>query len=473
MTNFDLSPAERSDLWHYLGDRIDSYLAGTRSLRASPDLDVKAIRRFVQSSFDAQTAPREALDHVLDGLIRFSVHTPHPGYFGLFNPRATYPSTLADAIAAAFNSQLAAWSHAPFANEVEQSLIHAFGKKFGYSDGDIDGNFTSGGAEANTTGLLLALNRAFPEYANEGLQSLGVKPVLYCSSESHHSLVKAARIAGIGMNAVRQIPVDDKLRMSVPDLEDAIRRDLAAGSRPFLIVATAGTTGAGAIDPLTELAAIAQRQRIWLHTDAAYGGALIILDREKELLKGIELSDSITFDAHKWLSVSMAGSMLITRQKNALAETFRITADYMPQEASALTIVDPYTHSIQWSRRFIGLKVYLSMLIFGWEGYGEVLRHQIAMGALMKSELVRSGWRVFNDTELPILCFGKDDFVHDQNAASRICGKVLATGKHWISVYNLRGVNTLRACVTNFATTEADVRGLVKTLDNISRPSYH
>ena len=466
MTNFDLSTAERKDLWQYLGDRIDSYLNDTRSLRASPDLDVEGIRRYVVSAFEAQMDPRSALDHVLDGLTRYAVHTPHPGYFGLFNPRANYPSIIADAAAAAFNSQLAAWSHAPFANEVEQSLIHAFGKKFGYRDADIDGNFTSGGAEANTTGLLLALNRAFPEYANEGLQSLDAKPVLYCSSESHHSLVKAARIAGLGMNAVRQIPVDDRLRISVPHLEEALHRDLQGGYRPFLIVATAGTTGAGAIDPLSDLAAIAQRQKMWLHTDAAYGGAVALLDPEKEMLKGIELSDSITFDAHKWLSVSMAGSMLIARQKNALAETFRITADYMPQEASALTIVDPYTHSIQWSRRFIGLKLYLSMLIFGWKGYAEVLRHQMAMGTLMKDELIRSGWRIFNDTALPIVCFGKDEFVKDQNMASRICGKVLGTGKHWISVYNLRGVNTLRACVTNYATTEEDVRELVQTVND-------
>ncbi len=466
MAHFDLEAAERAALWQYLTRELEQYYANTSTLPAAPALDKTGAAAMAEKySFDQPAPPREAVAHVIEGLSRYAVHTPHPGYYGLFNPRPTFPGILADTLVAAFNPQMAAWSHNPFANEVESYLIREFGQRFGYPENSIDGVFASGGTEANLTAVLCALNRHFPDYANVGLQGLGKQPVLYCSAEAHHSIIRSARVAGLGLKAVRAIPVDDSQRLNARLLSTQIESDLQQGLSPFLIAATAGATGVGAIDPLPDIAAIALKHNLWLHVDAAYGGAAILYPEMKPLLAGIERSHSITFDAHKWLSVPMGAGMFITREKDILSQSFRITADYMPKEASTMAVTDPFTHSIQWSRRFIGLKLYLSLLFFGWEGYAQTVRHQTQMGRLLKKLLRDNGWKLYNDTELPIACFMDPAFEQDEHYAQRLCEKVLQSGRAWISVYRIGKVNTLRACITNYATEEKDVRELLGLLE--------
>ena len=468
MANFDLNAEERAALWQHLITDLEQYYANTSGLNVAPSLNVSDILALVEKyPFEQPVPAGKAVEHVIEGLSRYAVHTPHPGYYGLFNPRATFPGILADAITATFNPQMAAWSHNPFANEVERYLIREFGKQFGYPEESIDGVFATGGTEANLTAVLCALNHHFPEYANVGLHGLKKHPILYCSAESHHSIIRSARVAGLGLNAVRAIPVDGRQRMDAIQLEQQIQKDLKQGLTPFMIVATAGATGAGAIDPLPEIAEIAQAHGLWLHVDAAYGGAAILEPSLKGLLKGIELGHSITFDAHKWLSAPMGAGMFLTREKDILHHTFRITADYMPKEASAMNVTDPFNHSIQWSRRFIGLKLYLSLLIFGWEGFAQTVRHQTEMGRLLKKLLRENGWKLYNDTDLPIACFSAPAFEADDAFALHICDKVLQSGQAWISVYRIGKVNTLRACITNYATTEKEVRELVKLLERL------
>lgn len=470
MANFDLEAAERAALWQYLIRELEQYYANTSTLPAAPALDKAGAAAMAEKySFEQAAAPREAVAHVIEGLSRYAVHTPHPGYYGLFNPRPAFPGILADAITAAFNPQMAAWSHNPFANEVESYLVREFGKRFGYPETSIDGVFASGGTEANLTAVLCALNHHFPEYANVGIHGLGKSPVLYCSAEAHHSIIRAAKVAGLGLQAVRPIPVDAGQRMDAGLLSQQIEADIRQGLSPFMVAATAGATGTGAIDPLPAIASIAKAHGLWFHVDAAYGGAAILDPELKPLLAGIEHSHSITFDAHKWLSVPMGAGMFISREKGILSQTFRISAGYMPKEASNLDITDPFTHSIQWSRRFIGLKLYLSLLVFGWEGYARTIRHQAEMGRLLKKLLLENGWKLYNDTEMPIACFMDPAFEQDDNYAARLCGKVLQSGKAWISVYRTGAVNTLRACITNYATEEKDVRELVGLLEEVRR----
>src|SRR5262249_49407193 len=165
-----------------------------------------------------------------------------------------------------------AWSHSRFAAEVERHVVRAFGQKFGYDLSVVDGVFTSGGSEANHTALLTALASAFPEFGEHGLRALAARPVFYISSQGHDSFLKAARLSGLGAAALREIPVDDDLRMDVGALADRVARDRAEGFTPLMIVATAGTTSAGVIDPIGELAEVASRERTWFHVDAAWGG---------------------------------------------------------------------------------------------------------------------------------------------------------------------------------------------------------
>jgi len=457
-----LDPKTRAKLWKRTEELIESYITGVSALPVNPKLDPAELRsRLAPFTFDKPVDAEQALEFAARQLREFQVHTPHPRYFGLFNPNPTAMGLFADALVAGFNPQMAAWSHSPFACEAESHVIRALGRRFGYER--TDGTFCAGGAEANHTAVLCALTSEFPYFGDRGARSLAAQPVFYVSTEAHHSFQKAARMCGIGREALREIPADGKLQMSPTALRDRIEMDRNEGLAPFLIVATAGTTNAGAVDPILELASIAQRERIWLHVDAAWGGAAALAPSVAHLLAGMEQADSITFDAHKWLSVPMGAGIYLTRHMGILSRTFATQTAYMPKEAEGLDIVDPHLHSMQWSRRFTGLKVFLSLATAGWKGYADSIEHMIEMGSLMRAELTGNGWSLKNDTELPVVCFTDPNGGNPQEIANRL----LASQQAWCSTTLLRGKEqVLRACVTNYNSSAEDVRALVQALNS-------
>ncbi|HEX8176421.1 MAG TPA: aminotransferase class V-fold PLP-dependent enzyme [Pyrinomonadaceae bacterium] len=472
-----LEKEARSRLWSRLVEVIEDYAARVEDARVSPVLDLEKIRALI-APFDFKRAldPLEAVDRVVDGLWQYQVHTPHPRYFGLFNPAPSTASIAADALVAAFNPQMAAWSHNPFAAEVERHLVRAFGERFGYSIEETDGTFCSGGAEANHTALLTALVHHFPSFAREGARSLSAQPVFYVSSQSHHSFLKAARLCGLGTNAVREVETDENSAMDAAHLAAAVKQDREAGHLPFMIVGTAGTTSAGVIDPLRALADVARNEKLWFHVDAAWGGAAVLVEEMRPALDGIERADSITFDAHKWLSVPMGAGLYLTRHTEILEQTFSTAAGYMPRESREFGVQDPYNHSMQWSRRFIGLKVFLSLAVAGWEGYAAAIRHQIAMGHLMREELEASHWQVVNRTPLPVACFvdGRSQRGTETSYLEAVAREVVTSGAAWISTTSIgRERPVLRACVTNYRTQAVDVRALIEALNEARRRVSH
>ena len=223
---FDLDKAERKEIWNQTTKLLENYYSETSSIQASTVISREKIQTNLIKAFDEKIDPLKAIKYVIQGLTKYAVHTPHPDYFGLFNPRPNFPSIIADAITATFNPQLAAWSHAPFASEIEDLLIHEIGKKFGYKDTEIDGVFTSGGAEANLTAILCGLNYKFPEVATDGVFAIGRKPKIYCSKESHHTAIKSARICGLGSDSLVYIPVNEKQEMIPKLLEKEIEKDI-------------------------------------------------------------------------------------------------------------------------------------------------------------------------------------------------------------------------------------------------------
>ncbi|MCX6564980.1 MAG: pyridoxal-dependent decarboxylase [Candidatus Aminicenantes bacterium] len=433
----------------------------------SPPLDRERILESLKAfDFRNGKSPLEALDFAADQLERYQVHAPHPCYFGLFNPAPTAMGIAADTLVAAFNPQLAAWSHNPFASEVEAHLIRAMGARFGYDPQTADGVFTAGGAEANHTALLTALASRFPEFREHGIHGLARKPSFYLSVDGHDSMIKAARLCGLGTEAARRIPVAGDLKIDPRALAGAIESDRRSGRAPFLVVATAGSTGAGIVDPHEPIAEICARENLWFHSDAAYGGAAVLLDELKDEYRGIGRADSITFDTHKWLSIPMAAGMYLTRHSNALIDTFRVAADYMPQDASGMQVTDPFTHSIQWSRRFIGLKVFLSLAVHGWKGYETIIRRQVALGNYLRECLRSAEWTIVNDTPLPVVCFVDSFRSESAGFAAEIVRRVIASGKAWISTALLGGEKTaIRACINNFRTSREDVETLVEALN--------
>ncbi len=460
----------RAEMWRHLISVIEKYLNEVHTARVAPELDADKIRALLREcDFQRPISPFDAISLVADGMWQYQVHTTHPRYFGLFNPPSTTMGIAADALVAAFNPQLAAWSHSPFATEIEQHLIRHFGYRFGYDPWTIDGTFTSGGSEANHTALLTALTHSFPEFGEDGVRALPEQPVIYVSSEGHHSFLKAARASGLGAAAVREIPVDDRLKMSLEALVARIARDRVEGFKPLMIVATAGTAGAGIIDPIADLANVAEREGMWFHVDAAWGGgAALVPGLRPLLLGGIERADSITFDAHKWLSVPMGAGIYLTRHPEVLERTFRVATGYMPRDAAGMDVIEPYTHSIQWSRRFIGLKVFLSLLVAGWDGYAEHIRHQIAMGDHLRRSLEASCWEVVNRTPLPVVCFVDREHPDGRTAEylDAIVHTVVAFGEAWISTARIgAGQPVIRAGITNYRTGPENVEALVAVLN--------
>jgi glutamate/tyrosine decarboxylase-like PLP-dependent enzyme len=462
-----LDAQTRAKLWQRLVGAIEAYAAKVETVRVTPELDPEKIRLLLRPfDFSQPVDPLEAADFVIEALWKYQTHTPHPRYYGLFNPAPTTMGIAADTLVAAFNPQLAAWSHNPLAVEIERHVIRALGGRFGLDQ--TDGVFASGGAEANHTALLTALALAFPEFSRQGVRALAAQPVLYISSEGHHSFLKAARLCGLGTDAVREIPISSELQMDVEALQTRLAQDRQKGLAPFMLVATAGTTNAGVIDPLPRLAEIAAHENLWFHVDAAWGGAAAIVPELRHVLGGIEHADSITFDAHKWLSVPMGAGIYLTRRLDALEKTFRVAAPYMPREAAGLPVVDPCLNSIQWSRRFIGLKVFLSLLAAGWEGYAAAIRHMAAMGERLRKELEAAGWEVVNQTPLPLVCFV--DLKHPEGRSApyldRIALEIVSAGRAWISTTRLGGSTpVLRACITNYRTQPGDLLALVDDLN--------
>jgi glutamate/tyrosine decarboxylase-like PLP-dependent enzyme len=458
-----LAPADRERLWTRLIERVERYAAQVDTLSVSPELDPAQIRAdLARFDFMQPIDGESALDYAADALTKWQVHTPHPSYFGLFNPAPTTMGIASDALVAAFNPQLAAWSHSPFAVEAERYVIETFAAKFGLPHENVEGTFTSGGMEANHTALLAALVHYFPAYLGRGVRGLDKQPVMYVSSESHHSLLKAARLCGIGSDAVRLVAVDEHLRMRSDLLHAAIAEDRDKNNAPFLVVATAGATNTGVVDDLTSIAQIAADQNLWYHVDAAWGGAAMFVPELRAELQGIEQADSITFDAHKWLSVPMGAGMYMTRHA-ILDATFRVQTAYMPKDAEDLEIVDPHLTSMQWSRRFIGLKVLLSLMVAGWDGYASTIRHQTAMGDALRARLVAEGWKIRNEAKLPVVCFTRDSLTHEK--LLRICARVVNSGEAWISTTLLPGKEmVLRACITNYRTEVEHLDRLVHAL---------
>ncbi len=440
-------------------DLIDAHMSRLRSLSVSVPHDAEAIRsRLARFDFGDAVPLERALAEAAGLLDEGIVHSAHPRCFGLFNPTPSFPGILADAMTATWNPQLAVWSHAPAAVEAELHVLNHVARVLEFKAERGAAHFTSGGAEANATALQVAVTRLFPAYANAGAAALKRRLLIYASAESHLAWLKIAQQAGLGRDALRLVPVDATGCLDADALDRMLAEDAAIGAAPFMIVATAGTTNSGAIDPIARIAPIARRVGAHFHIDAAWAGAAAFSERLRASVAGLADADSLTVDAHKWLSVPMAAGMFFCRRTQWLGDAFRVSTDYMPQGQDEL---DPYTHSQQWSRRFIGLKLFLTLAALGRAGVAAQIEHQAEMGRLLKIGLSSSRWRVINETPLPVACFVDADGADVRAIAER----AVAGGRVWLSITKLNRTTCLRACITSFLTTADDVAMLVDELN--------
>src|SRR5580658_2239730 len=452
------SNAQRQELDDHLTRALALAQQRVRAGSATPTVDIEVFSRELMSFDFATGRPLSELLEWSIGVLEHGVtHQTHPRYFGLFNPAPTFPAQCADRIVSSFNPQLASATTSPAAVALEAHVIRSVAQRVGFPPG-AGGHFTAGGSEANYTGMLCALTRAHPAFASDGARAFPGPPVFYTSLECHRSWVKIAHQAGIGRAAARLVATDGSGRMSPAALAQAIETDRADGCAPFLIVASAGTTNAGMIDPLHACADLAARYALWYHIDAAWGGAVIASERLRGLVAGLERADSATIDAHKWFLTTMGCGMYLARDPATLTATFQVAATYMPSHEQS---IDPYMNSLQWSRRFLGLRLFLSLACAGWAGHAAQIERAVALTERIRRELKRRGWSIVNDSPLALLTVIPPRAVGDPRS---VVERVLKSGRAWVSVARFEEQDVIRICVTHGESSEDDVSILVSAL---------
>ena len=455
--------------------RWDDYLtrellcANERVARGSvvPTIDFDELRSQLKVfDFRAPVSLEELLRWTIAQLEHGVVHTTSPRYFGLFNPAPTFPALCGDRLTGAFNPQLATATTSPAAVEIEAHVIRAVAERAGLP-AESSGHFTSGGSEANYTALLCALTHANELFATHGARAFNGPPLFYISRESHLAWVKIGHQAGIGRSAVRQVPTDGSGRMDADTLAKMLEDDAARGGVPVLIVATAGTTNAGMIDPIARCATLARERGLWFHVDAAWGGAVLASDRLRSALDGIEHADSVTIDAHKWFATTMGCGMFITRHPTILSEVFQVSTGFMPSNTAS---IDPYINSAQWSRRFLGVRLFLSLAAAGWSGYAQHVERAVDLIEHLRQQLEVRGWRVANDSSLAVLCVDPPRGATDARAIVR---RVLESGRAWIAAAAYEGRDVIRICLTHGETTIDDLNELVTAMTDACSLAPH
>jgi glutamate/tyrosine decarboxylase-like PLP-dependent enzyme len=451
--------AQRERMSDTLTQLIES--ARERVARGSvmPSFDRQSFRGVLRGfDFESPVALPDLLRWIVEQLESGVVHLTHPRYFGLFNPAPTFPAECADRIAGSFNPQLASSGTSPVPVEIEAHVIGAVAARAGLPDTAV-GHFTTSGSEANYTALVCALTRAEPRFGHSGARAFAGPATMYTSRECQPAWFKIAHQAGIGRSALRLIDTDELGRMDMRALERAVTEDRAAGKVPVMIAATAGTTGGGTIDPLVDCAEFATREHLWYHVDAAWGGAALVSERLRGLLAGIERADSVTIDAHKWFATTMACGMFLTARPEVLSESFRVTTDFMPSSVASL---DPYLNTVHWSRRFMGLRLFLALAAAGWSGYAQHIERAASLIGFIKERLLAAGWSVLNDSQLAVLCA-----VPPAGSASprEVVRRVLASGRAWVAATTFGGRDVVRICATHGESTLRDAEELIAALE--------
>jgi glutamate/tyrosine decarboxylase-like PLP-dependent enzyme len=425
--------------------------------------------------------PLEQLIDECRTVMDLSRHNGHPRFFGYVASPATAIGAYADLIASALNANITCWRSGPAGTEIEQLVVKWLGSLIRYDD-NAKGLLTSGGSMANTIAMLIASrNKGGVEAARKGLWNAGPPMTIYASTEVHMSIPKAADILGFGRDQVRVVDCDERQRMRVDELRTQINTDRSNGLRPFCVVASAGTTNTGAVDPLVEIAAVAREFDLWFHVDGAYGAPGVLDQRKAQLFAGIERADSVSLDPHKWLFVPVDAGCLLFRDPVAAATAFSTEdADYIKVHGLTEDAAFAYwDYGVELSRRFRALKVWLTLGYYGARRIAEVVSENNSLAAYL-GELVSQAddFELLAPPELSICCFryvlprGANESELDQ-LNERIMAAVQKSGRAYLSNATVNGKFALRACVTNFRTTKADIEQTLTVVRDVANQLGH
>src|SRR6266705_2256141 len=458
---FDFDSGTRRRLGYRLIDQIDAFFSSLPDRPVQLPADQRTFGTLDDALPEMGEDPGKVLDEICREMVDKGFNVPSANYFGLMNPTPTYMGVLAEALVAALNPQLATLARSQLASKIELETVRWIGERVGWP-GAFNGTFTSGGNEANFSGLALALAAKFQKAVDDGIAVIGAKPVAYASAESHHSLDKSAGLVGIGRKALRRVAVNDDAQLDPGKLEKAISEDLAAERIPFCVVATAGTTNSGTVDDLVAISEVCRRHNLWLHVDGAYGAAAIFSDRHRDLVRGIERADSLTIDPHKWLAMPFAAGVILTCHPETLEHAFAVAAPYMPKAAGA-KLPDNSRISTQWTRRMNSLKLWLTLRVHGRKAYEELLDNQLKLARNFAAWVRASGrFGLAAPPTLPIVTFRlKSAGLSTRQLAAAhasLVEEVTRDGQRWISETVVDGHSVMRMMVISYLTEERHLR---------------
>jgi len=465
---FDLDSDTRRKVGQRLIELVDQYYSSLPNRPVQLPAEKRTYGTLNDPLPENGADPLVVLEEVFGEMVAKGFHVPSANYFGLMNPTPTYMGFIAEAMVSALNPQLATLARSQLASKIELETVRWIAERVGWNS-EFGGTFTSGGNEANFSGMALALAHHFPSAMEDGIASIGKLPVMYASAESHHSLDKSAGLLGIGRKALQRVPVTGNLQLDPVKLEQMIQLDRTAGRVPFCVVATAGTTNSGIVDDLVVIAEVCRRNNLWMHVDGAYGASAVFSDKHRDLVRGIELADSITIDPHKWLAVPFAAGVILTRHPGTLQQAFSVASPYMPK-AQGAHLPDNARISTQWTRRMNSLKLWLTLRVHGRKAYEEHIDRQLQLARMFADWVERSQYfELAAPTMLTIVNFRvklSRDREHELAAAhASIVDAVTRDGQLWISDTVVNVSSVLRVMVTSYLTEERHVQALENVLE--------
>ncbi len=436
---------------------------GLEMRRVAPETTRSALQeRFAVTLGENGVGLMSVLDEFERLILPDCMTTPHPLYLGLVNSSPLPAAALADLFISTLNNNGGASHQSPAMTACEAEVVRLFLELFGFP-ANADGMILPGGSFATLQGLVLARSRAFPDGELR-------KPRIYTSEAAHFSVARSAFIAGIPLASVVAIPTRGRGEMIAEALAERIRQDCRAGATAVAVVATAGTTGTGALDPLAAIADICGHENVWFHVDACYGGAAILSEALRPRLSGIERADSIAVDPHKWFFIPVTAALLLTREREEARRAFATRhGSYIPEDG----VVDAWQRGMPTTRRSSGLAVWMGLRAHGLAVVREAVERDKRFMRLLESLLAARGFCILEGGELSICCarFEPAGLSERELDALQtgITSEVVASGEAWFSTVIHAGRTWLRFNLVNLHTREEHIQRLANLVDRTAR----